>query len=75
MPAIKIGTTRVETHEVSVSGTELLELLREHFKQVIPQHARVCVQVPRGGDYSGIELEIDQYCPITVTWSQTTKDD
>lgn len=49
-----------------ITGRRIIELLRANGTPM-PYNARVYVRVPRGGDYSGMELDIDKEIPITVS--------
>lgn len=41
----------------------------------IPDGVTVQFTVPRGGDYSGMTLDIDEENPLTIRWyTQTTED-
>ena len=54
--------------EVRLTSGDVLALLRAAGYDV-PLDARVSVDVPRGGDYSGMELEVDAEAPVVVRWT------
>lgn len=36
-----------------------------------PSHADVRINVPGGGDWSGMSLDVDNECPVVVSWTET----
>lgn len=62
-------TTVREEHEVT--REEIVGLLRAKGVQV-PVSAEVVVNVPGGGDWSGMELDIDRDTKVRVKFTQTT---
>lgn len=73
MPAIEINTV-VETtsrHRVTVSGQEIVRLLKDSGVE-IDDNATVTVQVPGGGDWSNMALDLDTETTVRIEW--TTKD-
>jgi hypothetical protein len=58
---------------VKVTGGDIIGWL----KGVIPKggQARVTFFVPRGGDYSGMQLDINEESPIYIEWEETTVED
>ena len=72
-----IKTKTVITHQALLSGDELIAHLNgeplldanSHLIQV-PAYAKVSFQVPGGGDWSNETLEVDEDCPICITWEE-----
>jgi len=62
-------TTRTE-YAVTISGVEILDMLRERGMK-IPPMAQVTFDVPSGGDYSGMTIDINVDNPVTVSWKTT----
>lgn len=56
-------TTIIRRHEWSISEDDLRALVGA------PPNAKVRVEIPGGGDWSGCDIEIDQ-APLTVTWEE-----
>lgn len=71
----QIKTKMVLTKEVTVSITrdDLIELVAS--KGYTPMKGTcVFVEVPRGGDYSGEDLPINDDCPVFLTWTERSEE-
>lgn len=60
--------SRKTTHRISLSGSDIYHLLREHGLDV-PDNASVVFCVPGGGDWSNVALDVDEENPVEVTWT------
>lgn len=58
-------------HRVIIERNILIELIRN--KMDIPDNAKIKFTVPSGGDYSGMEIDVDAENPIVVTWEEKSK--
>lgn len=70
----KTFTRRIITHQVTLDGTAIRELLRQGAGQRVPVSATVTVMIPRGGDYSGMKLDIDGDMPVIVHWTEQVEE-
>lgn len=59
-------TTR---YTIKWSGKQIINMIRKHSKVAIPDNATVSFHVPRGGDWSDTEIEIDNENVAWVQWS------
>lgn len=61
-----------EEHELTITGKDLLRVLRAAMVCDLTENvtAKVTVHVPGGGDWSNTDLDIDE-CPIIVRWEVT----
>lgn len=66
---MKISTTT--TNRLSIGKADLIELLNDRGFS-IPSDADVTVQVPRGGDYSGCDLDIENDVEIEITYMESS---
>jgi hypothetical protein len=61
-------TNQIATTKITITGKDILELLKakypEHFR--LSTKSKVTFQVPGGGDYSNMELDIDSENPIHI---------
>lgn len=62
-------TTKVITKEITLTGRDILKLLQASINEEIPANATVFFQVPSGGDYSGMALDITDEDHITVEYT------
>ena len=74
-----VDTETTKVHRLTMSGADLIGVLnggsiRDACRNVviIPRHAEVSFQVPGGGDWSNTRIEVDEDCPIVVTWKEGT---
>lgn len=70
-----ITVVRTERQVLSLCGLDICELLVK--AGVIPANAtfsRIEFSVPRGGDFSGTVIEIDDENPVCITWEIETTD-
>ena len=61
------STQTVVKHSAFVGRQEFVRLLREAGYAGVPDDAKITMQVPGGGDYSNMTLDIDDM-PITVKY-------
>lgn len=59
---VDVVTETTKTHTAHITRRKLLQALG------IPEGARVYVEVPSGGDWSGCDLDIEHGQPIIVSW-------
>lgn len=67
-------TRRVRTTErvsLEISGKQLIDLLR-YYNTDIPVNATVQFRVPSGGDWSGMDVDVDKDSPVRVVYEQHT---
>lgn len=65
---MKVKTSVVTDHTVELTNADIVELIEKRLDLTIENRAQVFVRVPGGGDWSNTALEIDEECPIVVTW-------
>lgn len=53
------------TYTLKLTGKDILSLLKET-GNIEQDTGSVEVTIPSGGDYSGMNLDIDDTCPITI---------
>jgi len=64
---VKTKTEIKDKNIITLTKEDIIEFLRMKQKNV-PDNAEVSFDVPSGGDYSGVTLDIDSDNPITVTY-------
>jgi hypothetical protein len=68
---LKCVVTSKHVHTIKLTREDIVEFLR--FKNVdLPSSLsaiKIDVTVPGGGDWSNMALDIDDECPIEVTWT------
>jgi hypothetical protein len=69
-----VKKTQKTTQTFRLSGDDILELLVEAGEIDAAQASSVRFAVPSGGDYSGMELEIDDNAPVLV-WVENVVED
>jgi hypothetical protein len=65
----KTRTVSERTRTFELDALDLLHLIRKDNMFPIPaklEKLRVFIRVPGGGDYSNMDLEVDDHCPIVV---------
>ncbi len=62
-----IATETIHTWSLKLTGDDLVMILAKQ-GYTIPELATVTVLVPGGGDYSGMVLDIDDDCPVVISW-------
>jgi hypothetical protein len=67
----KITTTVTKVHNCSLGKAEILQLLSQQLGKTIPSNATVNVRVPGGGDWSDMDLDIEE-SPVQVSWAEET---
>jgi hypothetical protein len=51
---------------------DVIEMLRREFPdQKIPDNAQVWMEVPGGGDWSNMQLDVEPGSPLNVAWVTT----
>jgi hypothetical protein len=64
-------TTTTKTHRVEIGRHALAKALRLSGINV-PDRAGVYVIVPGGGDWSNMQLDVDDKTPIVVSWTESS---
>ncbi len=68
----KLVRTETKTsYSIELSGADIINLLNEA-GVAAPKNAVVEFDVPGGGDWSNMSVDIDQDNPVTVRWTETT---
>jgi hypothetical protein len=62
-----VAVESIHTWSVKLTGEDIRVILSKQ-GYTIPELATVTVMVPGGGDYSGMTLDIDDDCPVVVSW-------
>ena len=57
----------VQYTRTTLTGRDIMRMLKASNRLKITRETRVFVNIPTGGDYSGMQLDIDNECPIVVT--------
>ena len=71
-------TVTTTSHELKLTGKELIALVNQEFKAqgategLLPADADVVVWVPGGGNWSNTDLDINEN-PVTITWTERTE--
>lgn len=60
-------TECVQHTRTTLTGRDIMRMLSASNKLKITKDTRVFINVPTGGDFSGVQLDIDNECPIVVT--------
>ncbi len=72
IPSTKTKT--VTTTQVSYFlGREELYKLFEEAGIEVPKGAYIYINIPGGGDYSNMQLEVDKDCPLVVCYQTVTE--
>lgn len=74
MPVISYTRQTKEEIEYHISGKEILTLC-DGLKIGPDDRVEIVYQVPRGGDYSGMELEVTEKTPVIVRVKRWLKED
>jgi hypothetical protein len=69
---VKITTKTVitERHEIRLTDLDIRLLLLDRGITVPAGASNITVLVPGGGDWSNEELNIDQDCPVIISWTE-----
>lgn len=57
----------VQHTRIQLTGKDIIRLLVAANKIKATKETTVTIDIPSGGDYSGMTLDIDKDCPITVS--------
>lgn len=70
-PRVKQRVTKTTDFTYELDYKTLADILREHFK--IPDYValNIDVDVPTGGDYSGMRLDIGRDVPLRLNWQES----
>jgi hypothetical protein len=63
----KVKRTTVLHTRIILTGKDILRLLSASNRVKITKETEVFINIPTGGDYSGMRLDIDKECPIIVS--------
>lgn len=67
-----VMTVTRRTHEIVLTGRQIADMvLLMHGIPPGGRDVRVTFDVPCGGDYSGLTLDVSTQSPITITWTET----
>ncbi|AKQ75832.1 hypothetical protein FDH82_gp42 [Roseobacter phage RDJL Phi 2] len=59
---VETSTTTTSKHEAKLSGAAIRRLL------ALPNDAHIKVTVPGGGDWSGMDLDLDSGTTLDISW-------
>ena len=68
--SVKTRAKITKDFRIEIDGEAFVKALQRTGLE-IPLGAAIFVQVPGGGDWSNTSLDIDEDCPIIVTWTTT----
>jgi len=72
MADVKLTTTTRKEYTCTLSKQELIAFLTGRCNRLPydlkPEHTRIFVRVPGGGDWSSTDLEIDDADGVVVSW-------
>lgn len=54
------------SNRLALNSEDIIRMLRTRF--TIPDNAKVFIHVPGGGDYSNMDLDVDEETPLQVSW-------
>ena len=69
-----IEKMKIEKFYLTVDNEYLIHLINKIEKLKIPKDALVYIEVPGGGDWSNIDLEVSSEHKIHIVWSVTTNE-
>lgn len=61
-----------EEHVLKLNHKDILTLLAAGAGVDVPYNADVIVHTPGGGDWSNMDLDVDDSCPVTIRWRTQT---
>jgi len=73
--------TNIKTvQHVTTTSKHTIEIHEEHLRKFLkaegydlPREAEIVFRVPGGGDWSGLDIDIDLHNPIHITWTETNE--
>jgi hypothetical protein len=65
--------TRVDKR-VEIDRHVLIEMLKQTQDIDVPKGADIYMQVPGGGDWSNMSLEVSNDQPVIITWTEMLED-
>lgn len=74
MAEVNLKQTITRQYEATFTREDLLLMLNgksNKFPYNLPANTAVTIEVPRGGDYAGDVLEIDDVGGLKVRWTET----
>lgn len=60
-------TETIQHIRITLTGRDIMQMCAASGRVKITKGTRVFINIPTGGDYSGVQLDIDKECPIIVT--------
>lgn len=73
-PFLAVSSKTVKTVMLELSLRDIIEYCHMKGLDVSPD-AKVYFAVPSGGDYSGLNVDIDKQHPIRVRWVEKTEEE
>lgn len=73
MAIVSVHVTTKKEYQATFSARELRALIMGQSSRLpydLPPTTTITIQVPRGGDYSGDVLDIDDVGGLTVRWTE-----
>jgi hypothetical protein len=70
---VTTSTLKQHRHVIELTGSDLIDVALQRLqhmgviKELVHDEASVSVAIPRGGDYSGSDLDIDEETTVKVT--------
>lgn len=65
-----IATKTTRSHRIKITGNIILEYLKLQIPN-IPDNAEVYFEVPSGGDWSGMKVDINDDNPVVVIFHES----
>ena len=66
-------TRTIARHEMTLNKNEIASMLGYFEGQDLPLGARLYVKIPGGGDYSNMDLDIDDEFLVYVEWEEISE--
>ncbi len=67
--------TTESTYTVRIGRIDLIKFVKDHYATDLPASVEIFVRVPGGGDWSGMDLEIDGDEEVVVRWKEISSDE
>ena len=65
---VNIKKTTTTTSSLKLTGNDILDYVRRGSAVNIPASAKISVQVPSGGDWSGTDLDLHSDTTVDILW-------
>lgn len=66
-------SSRIETEKhttYTLSGSDILKMFEKYFGEDVPPDAEVVFTVPGGGNWSGLDVDIDEDHPVLIKFTE-----